>query len=148
MSAAPSNPSQVESFDNPYGTANTHGLTPPVPSSIYISPSDYYRVPPVSETPGHSYPGSQNGMYTSESSPSDYLGSVPVHQGLLPQNALPNAFADHPSRFQANQTANITNEILYQPTTLFRPIAPLPIQAPASSLENIEDHSYIAAECG
>jgi hypothetical protein len=121
-------------------------LTPPAPSSHYMSPSDYYRAPPVSETPGHSYPGSQNGMYNPESSPSNFLASMPVHLGLLLQDALPNAFADLPSRFQPNQTANIMNEILYQPTTLFRPIAPRPIQAPTSSLENNEDHPYIAEQ--
>jgi hypothetical protein len=80
MSAAPSNLSQVNSFDNPYEIANAHGLTPPMPSSNYISPSDYYRVPPVSETPGHSYMGSQNGMYNSESGPSDCMGSIHMYQ--------------------------------------------------------------------
>jgi hypothetical protein len=143
MSSVPSNASQVDSFNNPYETANAHGLAPPMPSSNYVSPSDYYRLLPVSETPGHSYPGFQNGMYNSESGRSDYMGSIPMHQRHPPQNAYYNSFASPPPGSEALPTATLSNARSYQPTISYRPIVTRPSLDFISSLDN-DDLPFIS----
>jgi hypothetical protein len=141
MATTSLNTSLAFSLGDPYEAANI-----PAPSSGYMSSSHFNQFNIASETPGISNSRPQNGMFYSQQSPSHYMGSTPVHQGQLRQSALTNAFADLPSRSQANQASNTTNDSLYQPTTLYRLIAPRPNQAPGLSLENNEDHPYIAEE--